>query len=120
MDCIFCKINDGDIPSYTLYEDDLVKVFLDVNPISNGHTLIVPKKHIKDFDEIDEETLSYIFKVARNIKKLLEEKLNVDGMTLTQNNGLSQEVKHYHLHLIPNYKENNKLDIEEDYKKIMD
>lgn len=120
MDCIFCKIINGDIPSYTIYEDDVVKVFLDVNPISNGHTLIIPKKHFVDFNEIDDETLSYIYKTARKIKKLLEDKLNIDGLTFTQNNGISQEVKHYHLHLIPNYKEETKETVEEVYKKIMD
>lgn len=103
MDCIFCKIIDGSIPSYTIYEDEIVKVFLDINPLSNGHCLVIPKKHYLDLVEIDDEVLSHIMKVARNIKKLLEEKLNIDGLTLIQNNGEVQEVKHYHLHLKPYY-----------------
>ena len=119
MDCIFCKIIKGDIPSYTLYEDDLVKVFLDIDPKENGHTLIIPKQHFKDLDDIDEETLSHIFKTAKKIKKLLEEKLQIDGVTLVQNNGLSQEVKHYHLHLIPNYEISQKIvNVAEIYAKI--
>ena len=119
MDCIFCKIINGDVPSYTLFEDDIVKVFLDVNPMYNGHTLIIPKKHYKDLDDIDLETLSHILMIAKKIKKELEEKLNCDGIILTQNNGNIQEVKHYHLHLIPSYKETqNIVDIEEIYKKI--
>ena len=52
MDCIFCKIIKGDIPSYTIYEDDIVKVFLDVNPMSPGHMLIIPKKHFENLDDI--------------------------------------------------------------------
>lgn len=120
MDCVFCKIVSGEISSYTIYEDDIVKVFLDANPNSNGHTLIIPKKHTLDFESIDDETLNYIFKIAKKMKKLLEEKLNTDGMTLVQNNGLSQVVKHYHLHLIPNYKEETKIDsLENTYNKIM-
>lgn len=109
MDCIFCKIINGDIPSYKIYEDDLVLAFLDINPDSNGHTLIIPKKHYKDLVEIDNETLIHIFDIARLLKKELEEKLNIDGLTLIQNNGDIQEVKHFHLHLKPFY--NNKIDM---------
>lgn len=116
--CLFCKIINNEIPSYTLYEDEVVKVFLDIEPKSNGHTLIIPKKHFLDLDDIDEETLKHIFNVAKKIKKKLEEKLNPSGITLVQNNGSVQEVKHYHLHLIPIY-ENNKIeDVKEVYKKI--
>ena len=119
MDCIFCKIIKGDIPSYKLYEDDLVICFLDVNPDTVGHCLIVPKKHYKDLVDIDNNTLSHIMDVASIIKNKLEEKLNIDGLTLIQNNGDVQEVKHYHLHLKPYYKENKEmLPVEEVYKII--
>ena len=115
---IFCKIVNNEIPSYTLYEDDIVKVFLDVNPIHNGHTLIIPKKHYENFFDIDNDTLHHIFKVAKNIAELLKEKLNYDGISLCQNNGLGQEVKHYHLHLIPKYHNEEKLTPEEIYNKL--
>ena len=119
MDCIFCKIINGEIPSYKLYEDEAVICFLDVNPDTLGHSLIVPKKHIVDLMDMDDETLTHIMDVARTIKKLLEEKLNIDGLTLIQNNGDVQEVKHYHLHLKPFYKEKKELlPIEEVYKII--
>ena len=75
---IFCKIVNNELPSYTLYEDDIVKVFLDVNPNHNGHTLIVPKKHYQDFFDIDDETLYHVLKVAKDIAKLLKEKLRND------------------------------------------
>ena len=65
MDCIFCKIIKGDIPSYTIYEDDIVKVFLDVNPMSPGHMLIIPKKHFENLDDIDIDTLTHINKIAK-------------------------------------------------------
>ena len=110
MDCLFCKIINGDIPSYKVYENEYVFAFLDINPDADGHTLIVPKKHFKDIEDIDENTLLEIFKAAKTVKKLLEEKLNCDGITLMQNNGDVQEVKHFHLHVKPYY--NNKTSIE--------
>ena len=105
MECIFCKICKGEIPSYTLYEDNDVKVFLDINPNSIGHTLIVPKKHYIDLDDIDLETLNKIFNIAKKIKLQLENRLKCDGIRLVQNNGILEEVKHFHLHLIPFYKD---------------
>ena len=121
MNCIFCKIINGEIPSYKIYEDEVVFAFLDINPDSNGHTLIIPKKHYLDLTEIDNETLLHIMDTARKLKKLLEEKLNIDGLTLIQNNGDIQEVKHFHLHLKPYYKEKQQIiDVKEIYEKIKD
>ena len=114
--CIFCKIINGDIPSYKIYEDEIVYCFLDINPQNTGHSLIIPKKHYTDLDDIDLETLNHIFNVAKQLKKKLEEKLNIDGLMLVQNNGIVQEVKHYHLHLIPKYNEEKKLNVEEVYE----
>lgn len=116
MNCIFCKIINNEIPSYTVYEDDIVKVFLDVNPISVGHLLIIPKEHVLDVNEIDLNILSHINKISKDMYKLLKEKLNFDGLKLVQNNGNIQEVKHYHLHLIPNYINKKDLSIEEVYE----
>lgn len=119
MNCIFCKIVAGEIPSYTLYEDEVVKVFLDTNPDVDGHTLIIPKKHYQDLFDIDDDTLMHIMRVAKKIDKLLKDKLNTDGLTLVQNNGLKQEVKHFHLHLKPQYKEEKPVaQLEDIYKKI--
>lgn len=114
-DCIFCKIINGDIPSYKIYEDDIVIAFLDINPDSNGHTLIIPKKHYKDLEEINEDTLNHILRVSKKLKKLLEDKLKNNGLTLIQNNGDIQEVKHFHLHLKPYYNTQKKLSVEEIY-----
>jgi len=115
---IFCKIVNGDIPSYTIYEDDIVKVILDVNPNHNGHTLIIPKKHYQDFFDIDMDALNHILKIAKDITILLKNKLNYDGITLVENNGINQEIKHFHLHLIPAYKKEEKLSLEEIYNII--
>lgn len=120
MDCVFCKIINGDIPSYKIYEDDIVLAFLDINPDAPGHTLIIPKKHLKDLVSIDNETLIKIMDTARFLKEKLEQKLNIDGLTLVQNNGDVQEVKHFHLHLKPFYNNDFKMDIEDVYKKLME
>ena len=102
--CIFCKIIKGEIPSMTIYEDVVVKVFLDINPTTNGDTLIVPKKHIENMLDLDDKTLSHIHKISKEIYNVLKEKLNIDGLTFVQNNFYGQEIKHYHVHLIPRYK----------------
>lgn len=112
--CVFCKIINKELPCYSIYEDDKVLVFLSIDPINNGHTLIIPKKHYLGFKEIDKEVLNHINAVAKNIYNLLEEKLKPDGIKLVQNNGSIQEVKHFHLHLIPVFEKNNeKLPLEE-------
>lgn len=128
MDCLFCKIIEGSIPSKTIYEDEIVKVFLDINPNTNGHCLIIPKKHIVTVEEVDEDLTKHILKVEKKIYQLLKDKLNIEGLTIVQNNELGQEVKHYHVHLIPRYSDDNwkmifhqesLLNIEEIYHKIM-
>ena len=118
-DCIFCKIINGDIPSYTIYENDYVKCFLDVNPLSNGHTLVVTKKHFKDLYDIDEEYLLEVNKAAKEIVKLLDDKLSPNGYKLQQNNWNLQEVKHYHLHIVPSYIDNqDNIDVKDVFDKI--
>ena len=114
--CIFCKIINKEIPAKTIYEDDVVMVYLDINPFSAGHTLIIPKEHFTDLDDISEESINHIMKTAKIIKKRIEEKLNPDGIKLVQNNGSLQEVKHYHLHIIPYYNDNNSLSLDEVYE----
>jgi len=116
MNCIFCKIIEGTINSYTLYENEFIKIFLDINPISNGHMLVVPKKHIVDFTEMDNETIQEINNGAKLMHQLITKKLNPDGIKLVVNYGELQEVKHYHLHLIPFYKnKQEKRKVEEIY-----
>lgn len=118
MDCVFCKIINGEIPCYKIYEDEYVLSFLDINPNSDGHTLVIPKKHYKDISDVDMDTLTHMMKCVKEIKKLLESKLDMDGITLIQNNGDVQEIKHLHIHLKPYYKVNKLTSVEEVYKKI--
>lgn len=115
MNCIFCKIVNGEIPSYKLYEDNDMLAFLDINPSNVGHTLIIPKKHILDLMEMDNEMLIKIINKSQDIAKLIADKLNSTGFSIVQNNGDLQEVKHFHLHVIPCYKEKLKLSVEEVY-----
>ena len=107
MDCIFCKINNKEIPSYTVYEDEVVRVMMDINPVTNGHILIIPKEHYTNLEDMPLNTLTHIQKITKDMYKLLKDKLGIDGLTLCQNNDYGQEVKHYHLHLIPRYKGDN-------------
>ncbi|MBR1385470.1 MAG: HIT domain-containing protein [Bacilli bacterium] len=103
MDCLFCKIVNGEIPSKTIYEDDLIKVFLDINPTTNGDMLIVPKKHYENIMDIDDKLIPHIHNIAKEMFIMLKQKLSVDGLTLVQNNEHGQEIKHYHLHVTPRY-----------------
>lgn len=123
MDCLFCKIINGDIPSYTIYEDEIVKVFLDINPNTNGHILIIPKKHIVTVNELDSELICHVLEVEKKMYALLKDKLKCDGITIAQNNEYGQEVKHYHVHMIPRYMDDEweqsfNQDIKKDVKDI--
>jgi histidine triad (HIT) family protein len=120
MDCIFCKIINNEISSYKIYENDMVLCFLDINPLSSGHTLIIPKKHFKDISDIDSKYLSSINDATKYVYNLLMSKLGPDGIRIVQNNGICQEIKHYHVHLIPVYNDMLDMDIEEVYNKIKD
>ena len=104
-DCIFCKINKGEIPSTTIYEDDDFKVMLDINPASKGHAVILPKNHAANIFELEDEDAEKIFKVARKCASAMKEVLHCDGINILQNNGeaAGQTVFHLHVHLIPRY-----------------
>ena len=119
---IFCRIIMGEIPGKVIYEDELVMVILDVNPRSDGHSLIIPKKHYQDLYDIDNNVLAHIMEVAKKISQLLVEKLGCDGVTLEENNGCVQEVKHFHLHVIPRYhgKKVAQEDVEDVFHKLVD
>lgn len=104
MDCLFCKIIDGNIPSEVIYEDDKVMIFLDINPTTNGDSLIVPKKHYKDFLSVPEDILVHMNNVIKKLYPIYQEKLKCDGLTICHNTDYGQEIKHFHIHFIPRYK----------------
>ena len=103
MNCIFCKIANGKIPSKKIFEDDLVMVIMDANPSVDGHTLIIPKKHYTDYQELNNEMTTHILNVAQKIGPKIMEKLNAKSLTLLINYGQAQQVKHFHLHLLPDF-----------------
>lgn len=105
MDCIFCKIINNEISSQTIYEDEVIKVFLDINPTTNGDTLIVPKEHYKDFREVPDEVNLHIKNAIKKLYPLYQEKLHCEGLTISHNTDYGQEIKHFHVHFIPRYKD---------------
>jgi len=102
-DCIFCKITKGEIPSFKVYEDDRVFAFEDINPIAEGHTLVIPKRHTQDLWEIPGEDLAAVHLASQKIIRAIKEVLNPTGVACLQLNGrgVNQVVMHYHLHLVP-------------------
>ena len=105
--CIFCKLANGEIPSATIYEDEDFRCFLDLNPASRGHALLVPKEHFANLFEMDQEHLEKAMVLAQRIGAHMKEKLGCDGLNLVQNNGecAGQTVFHFHMHMIPRYKD---------------
>ena len=102
-DCIFCKIIKGEIPSKKVYEDDNVIAIMDVDPKVNGHTLIMPKKHVTDLIEMSSEDIINVNTVAKKLVTRFMKKLDAKGVTCGINYGESQAVKHFHIHVLPNY-----------------
>ena len=98
-DCIFCKIIAGEIPSYKLYESDKVLAFLDINPLSDGHALLIPKTHAEKMHQVPDDELAEILVIAKNLAL----KSKVVDYNLLQNNGriAHQIIMHVHFHLIP-------------------
>lgn len=120
--CIFCKIINNELPSKTVYEDELIKVIMNINPSSNGHLLVLPKQHYVNIFDIDEKIVNHSFKIIRDkLYPLLEEKLECKGVTLSENNLLGQEIPHFHIHVTPRY-ENDLVDYKynEDMLKDID
>jgi histidine triad (HIT) family protein len=114
-DCIFCKIIAGEIPSYTVYEDDVVKAFLDISQGTPGHTLVIPKKHVANIFEYDAELASEVFaRIPKIAKALKASNPAIQGLNILNNNGevAYQSVFHSHFHLIPRYSD------DDDFKMI--
>ena len=110
--CVFCRIVKGIEPSWTVYEDDLVKAFFDINPVSEGHTLIVPKKHYETIYTIPEKELKRIIVVAKKIAEIYKKALQVNAVNILHASGkeAQQSVFHFHIHLVPR-RENDGLNL---------
>ncbi|MFX1345258.1 MAG: HIT family protein [Promethearchaeota archaeon] len=103
QDCIFCKITRREIPSKIIYENSLSLAFLDISPISEGHTIVITKKHYSTLEDIPDHDLAELYKVVKKIARMIHEKLQIDGYNILQNNftAAGQIVKHFHVHIIP-------------------
>lgn len=108
-DCIFCKLANGIIDTNTVYEDEELRVILDVAPAARGHALVLPKKHFADALEADRETLGKLMAAAARTGRALKEAFGYDGVNILQNNGESagQTVFHLHVHVVPRRNEDS-------------
>jgi histidine triad (HIT) family protein len=104
-DCIFCNIIEKKAQAEIVYEDSQVIAFLDIRPLTYGHTLVVPKIHCKNILTVPEEYFHQLFKVVQNISKGLVKSFNLDGFNVISNNGIvaGQSVFHFHFHVIPRF-----------------
>jgi histidine triad (HIT) family protein len=105
---LFTQIVDGEIPSYTVYEDETTYAFLDVNPLSPGHTLVIPKEPYERLNDVPSEVAADVFSVLGEIAAAVEEAVDADASTIALNNGeeAGQEVPHVHWHIIPQFEDN--------------
>ncbi|MBE6115188.1 MAG: HIT family protein [Erysipelotrichaceae bacterium] len=102
---VFCKIVNGDIPCYKVYEDEVCLAFLDVNPVSKGHTIVVPKQHFEEALDCDMEVYLHIMKVVKTLATTWVNKLDAKGCNIVTNakEVAGQTVPHFHVHIIPRY-----------------
>lgn len=104
MDCVFCKIVNGEIPSYKVYEDDDVLAILDISQATPGHTLVLAKKHFQNLYDIDDQEAAKVFGAVPKIARAIKKAFNPIGMNVLVNcDKPLQTVYHFHLHLIPRY-----------------
>lgn len=101
--CIFCKIIKGEIPSFTIYEDECFKVILDRFPAAPGHVLVMPKAHAADIFDLPEETAAKLYPLVKQLAAKVKAVTGAEGINILQNNGeaAGQTVHHFHLHIIP-------------------
>ena len=104
-DCIFCAIAAGEIPCFKVYEDDVALAYLDINPFTRGHTLVIPKKHVGCLVDAGDDLLAELMPRVRNVAAHIKEALPCDGFNVLQNNGAAagQTVNHLHFHIVPRY-----------------
>ena len=102
-DCIFCKIIDGEIPCFKLYEDEATLAFMDINPANEGHALVIPKEHAADIHGVSTAAITATVISAQKVAAAIEKTLNPDGLNLLQCNGpaAAQSVLHFHMHVLP-------------------
>jgi histidine triad (HIT) family protein len=110
MDCVFCKIRDGQIPSFKIYDDELTMTIMDINPLNSGHCLVIPKAHAATLYEAAPEDLAAAIATAQRVALAMQTAFKPDGLNVLQANGPAafQSVPHFHLHLIPRWNNDGK------------
>ncbi len=105
MNCLFCKIVNGEIPCTKIYETDQVLAFMDINPMSDGHALVIPKNHGGTILELPESDFLAVMSTVRKVAKIIHEVMNPDGINILQLNGeaANQVVPHLHVHIVPRW-----------------
>ena len=103
--CIFCKIAQKQVPSSLVYEDEKTVAFLDIRPLNEGHTLVIPKEHYVNIFDIPQELLCHIHSVTKKVAQAVEKATHADGISIIQQNGeaAGQEIFHLHVHVIPRF-----------------
>lgn len=103
QDCVFCKIARGQVPARRIYEDDVCVAFLDIGPLAEGHTLIIPRQHFRDIRDIPPDVLAAVMSPMPMLASALMRTTDATGINMLHNTGLTagQAVFHYHVHLIP-------------------
>jgi histidine triad (HIT) family protein len=106
-DCIFCKIIAGELPAQIVDQDERTIAFMDINPATRGHALVVPRRHSRDLLEIDDDDLAATAVAARRLARRVHDRLDADGVNLLNSRGQAawQTVFHFHMHVIPRYKD---------------
>lgn len=103
IDCVFCKIADKEIPSRILFENNTILAFLDISPISKGHSIVIPKNHYSNLEDIPDKELTELYKIVKKLAVKIYNNLKIDGYNVLQNNftAAGQVIKHFHVHIIP-------------------
>lgn len=103
MSCLGCDLANAKEPVHTIYENEFVRCFLDIDPFNEGHTLILPKRHVKELTELTHEETLAVMDAAKIISEKLNTCLKPDGITINQNGGKFSDLTHFHMHVIPRY-----------------
>jgi histidine triad (HIT) family protein len=103
--CIFCRIAQKQVPASLVYEDEKVVAFLDIRPLNEGHTLVIPKKHHENIFDIPQELIAHLHGITKRVALAVEKATQADGISIIQQNGKAagQEIFHLHIHVIPRY-----------------
>lgn len=106
-DCIFCKIIAGELPGQIVAQDERTVSFMDINPATRGHALVVPRVHVRDLLEVDGDDLAAVARAAQRLAVRASERLHADGVNLLNSCGRAawQTVFHFHVHVIPRYED---------------